>query len=163
VQKTRDSSGLKMPESQRWRFGPVCAEDWKRMGSEERLKRLRHELYALHEAMLEAEQQALDTDPAQLAAVRESVKESVEAHYHDPASGWLRELLALITQYDAALASDNISSEDAEDLIEQTRALILPDDAGLPAERHPMEKLSREPRVSTAHDNILELLRSPVS
>ena len=104
------------------------------MASEKRLKQLRDELYALHEAMLEAEEQALDTDPAQPSAVKESVKESLEAHYHDPASGWLRELLALVTQYDAALAADRVSSEDAEDLMEQTRALILPEEAGLPAE-----------------------------
>jgi hypothetical protein len=132
------------------------------MASENRLKQLRDELYALHEAMLEAEEQALETDPAQPAAVKESVKESIEAHYHDPASGWLRELLALVTQYDAALASSNVSSQETEDLIEQTRALILPDGSGLPAERHPMEKVSREPRVAAAHNAILELLRAPV-
>ena len=122
-------------------------------GIEERLKHLRDELYKLHEAMLEAEESALDanlTTPA-------SAKDSVEAEYHDPASGWVKELHALVTQFDASLGS-SISREDAIDLIEQTKALMIPEVAGLPGERRPMEILGQDSAVAAAHNNILALL-----
>ena len=120
---------------------------------DERLKQLRDELYKLHEAMLEAEENVMDAELTKPA----SAKDSLEAEYHDPASGWLKELHALVTQYDASLGS-TVSREDAIDLIEQTRALMIPEVAGLPAERSPMEKLTRDSGVASAHKHILDLL-----
>ncbi|MCW5981437.1 MAG: hypothetical protein KIT09_25350 [Bryobacteraceae bacterium] len=122
---------------------------------QEGLKHLRDELYKLHEAMHEAEQSAVATELELVQAA--SARESVDAQYHDPSSGWLRELLALVARFDAALGS-SLSREDGAGLIDETRALVLPEEAGLPGERRPMAKLTGDSGVSAAYNRILELL-----
>ena len=114
----------------------------------ERLAQLRAALLQLHKALVDSErigyEQNLGTIP--------SVTHFLRLLTDDPWFAWLHPLSQLIVAMDEALdAKTPLTKSAAEDLVRQTRALLVASESGENFSRHYFDALQRDPEVIFAH------------
>jgi len=133
--------------------------DKKRPGGElppamrRRLADLHDGLLNLHKILLDEERSIYEkthgrTPPAQI----------LQLVIGDPQFAWLRRISELIVQIDELLESEGDKSSAISELIDQTRSLLAPGDAGDEFSRKYQEALQRQPDAVMAHGKIAAVL-----
>jgi hypothetical protein len=121
-----------------------------------RLKTLRDGLLRLHKSLLELERAAYERDVAPIT----SAGQYLNLVMNDPAFQWLRELSAFIVMIDEARAqkTPEITSDDADRMIAQARALLSPSEGGIGFARSYFEIMQRDAAAVLAHRDALQVL-----
>jgi len=124
-------------------------------GIRQKLTELRNALIRVHKTLLDSERGVYERDIARIG----SPGEFLGLLLHDPWFAWLRELSELVVIVDEALAADEApTEEDAERLLAQARALLLPAEAGPGFAGRYYEALQRDPEVVLTHGATMKLL-----
>jgi hypothetical protein len=124
-------------------------------GSRQRLTDLRNGLIRVHKTLLDSEREVYERDIARIG----SPGELLGLLLHDPWFAWLRELSELVVIVDEVLAADQpATGEDANRLIAQARALLLPAEEGTGFAKRYFEALQRDPGVVLTHGAMMKLL-----
>ncbi len=123
-----------------------------------RLKTLRDGLLRLHKSLLELERATYERDVAPITSTGQYLNLVLD----DPAFQWLRELSAFIVMIDEALAqkTPELTSDDADRLITQARALLSPSEDGIGFARSYFEIMQRDAAAVLAHRDALQVMNS---
>lgn len=120
------------------------------------LRDLRNKLLHLHKVLLETERIAYEQDRG-----RVSNRELLQLVINHEQFAWLHRISELVVRIDETLAADEpVSVENVENLIADTRELIVPSEEGNGFARKYYSALQREPSVVLAHAEVSELLAS---
>ncbi len=121
----------------------------------ERLTALRNGLLKLHKSLLDSERGIYEHDIAKI----ESASQFLTLLLEDPHFAWLRELSQLVVVIDETLDEKDApaTSEDADRLIAQARALIAPSENGSRFSKSYYEAMQRDPDVVMAHSDMLKV------
>ncbi|MCL5742651.1 MAG: hypothetical protein M1541_01800 [Acidobacteria bacterium] len=131
--------------------------EWSADPVHRRLIELRNGLLQLHRALLQSEKNVYERDIARI----NSRFELLGLIIHDPWFAWLRELSGLVALIDETLeAKEPAGPEDADRLIAQARALLVPNETGTGFEKKYFEALQRDPDVVMAHASTLKVIAS---
>ncbi len=123
----------------------------------QRLTALRNGLLQLHKTLLDSERRTYEHDVERVT----SSNHMLSLLLHDPFFAWLHELSELVVVIDEALdAKEEITVEDANHLVQQSRRLISPDESGNGFARRYFEALQRDPDVILAHARMRKVLTS---
>lgn len=121
----------------------------------QRLTDLRNGLLRLHKTLLDSERAAYEHDVARIS----SSHEFLGLLLTDPWFAWLRELSGFVVVVDEALAADEpATGTEADRLVAEARALLVPAENGAGFSRHYFEALQRDPNVILAHGATMKLL-----
>lgn len=128
------------------------------MASVDDLRALRLPLLALHKEVLATERRNLERVHGELSGAEFLQIVSDPLRY-----GWLQPFSQLILALDDSLdvADDDDDAEIAtpEELLERTRALLLPPQEGTPFGRRYLSLMQKEPALVLAHSAVAKLLR----
>src|SRR5208283_5406846 len=114
----------------------------------QRLTALRNGLLQLNKTLLDSERRTYEHDVERVT----SSNHMLSLLLHDPFFAWLHELSELVVVIDEALdAEEAITVDEADQLVHQSRRLILPDEGGNGFARRYFEALQRDPDVILAH------------
>lgn len=119
-----------------------------------RLTTLRNGLLRLHKALLDSERDVYDHDIQRIT----SSGQLLGLVMHDPHFAWLHELSELVVVIDEVLEGDPPELLNADRLVAQARALLVPDEEGQGFERRYFEALQRDPGVVLAHADMMRLM-----
>lgn len=120
----------------------------------ERLVPLRNALLTHHKSLLDSERSIYERDVARIPSPSAFLKLLLE----DPFFAWLRELSQLVVVIDEALAAEEpVTTDDADRLIAQARALLSPSENGTGFARCYYEAMQRDPDVVMAHSRMLKV------
>lgn len=120
------------------------------------LRDLRNKLLHLHKVLLETERIAYEQDRG-----RVSNRELLQLVINHEQFAWLHRISELVVRIDETLTADEpVSVENVENLIADTRELIVPSEEGNGFARKYYSALQREPSVVLAHAEVSELLAS---
>ena len=124
--------------------------------TQERLTELRNGLLRLHKTLLDSERDSYEHEIAKIG----SANEFLGLVIHDPWFAWLHELSQLVVVIDEAQESTDppVTPEDADRLIAQSRALLVPAEEGAGFARKYYESMQRDPDVVIAHGRMAKLL-----
>lgn len=115
------------------------------------LERLRHEVLHLHKALVDDAREAVERLEGRLTP-----HAFLDRLMHDPALAWLKPLSALIVAMDESLDDD---AAGADDLADELRRLLVPDDLGDDFQRTYADRLQRNPAIVMTHAAALRALR----
>ena len=125
-----------------------------------RLAELSAALLRLHKTLLDSERAGYEQTFGRIGSPYQLWKLLTE----DPWFAWLRPLSQLIAAMDESLdARKPVTAAAAEELISQTRKLLVPAEAGNGFSRHYDEALQRDPDVVFAHAAVAKLLKPSTS
>ena len=128
------------------------------MASVDDLRALRLPLLALHKEVLATERRNLERVHGELSGAEFLQIVSDPLRY-----GWLQPFSQLILALDDSLdvADDDDDAEIAtpEELLERSRALLLPPQEGTPFGRRYLSLMQKEPALVLAHSAVAKLLR----
>jgi hypothetical protein len=123
----------------------------------------RRALRALRTALLQLHKTLLDWERAsyERAKGRMSPGELLKALTSDPYFAWLRPVSELIVRMDGMLDADpdDASGADAQTVIAQTQALLVPDEDGTPYARRYYTALQEHPDAIIAHRQVTTVLK----
>jgi hypothetical protein len=124
---------------------------------QQKLQPLRNALLNLHKALVDADrvsyEQTMGTIP--------SPSHFLQLLTRDPWFAWLQPLSQLIVALDEALeGKEPLTTAGLDALVDQTRLLLVPSEAGDGFSRHYFDALQRDPDVVLAHAEVAKLLRS---
>ncbi|MEO8591940.1 MAG: hypothetical protein ABI759_01335 [Candidatus Solibacter sp.] len=121
-----------------------------------RLKTLRDGLLHLHKTLLDLVKAAYERDVAPIKSPGQYLNLVLE----DPAFRWLRELSAFIVVIDEALAQKQppVTEEEAERLIAEAQALLVPNEEGSGFARSYFELMQQEAAAVLAHRDMLQVI-----
>jgi hypothetical protein len=126
-------------------------------GPNGRLTDLRNALLRLHKALLDSERAHYEHEVEKI----KSTGQMLQLVLHDPWFAWLRELSGLVVLIDEAMAAEEpVTPADAERLITEARALLMPNEAGTGFRRRYFEALQRDPGNVLAHREATKLMQS---
>ncbi|MCL5745910.1 MAG: hypothetical protein M1541_18625, partial [Acidobacteria bacterium] len=118
---------------------------------------LRNGLLHLHRVLLQSERGVYERDIARI----NSPFELLGLVIHDPWFAWLRELSGLVAMVDETLEEkEPADADEADRLIAEARALLVPNETGTGFEKKYFEALQRDPDVVMAHAQAVKLLTS---
>jgi hypothetical protein len=121
----------------------------------EKLRGIRGALLHLHKTLLERERDAYERGHGKIG----SSYEYLNLVMHNPSFAWLRHLSELIVQIDEALdAGERASEATAGALIQQSRLLLTPNEAGPEFQRKYYASVQESPEVVLAHAEFARLL-----
>jgi len=121
----------------------------------QRLTALRDGLLQLHKTLLESERSTYENDVERVT----SSNHMLSLLLHDPFFAWLHELSELVVVIDEAMdAREPVTVEDANNMVQQSRKLIIPDENGNGFARRYFEALQRDPEVILAHARMRKIL-----
>lgn len=121
----------------------------------DRLRDLRAALLRLHKTLLEFEREAYEREHGRI----NNSYEFLNLVMHNPWFAWLRHLSELIVQIDELLDPREPSSEStAAALIEQSKMLLTPSEAGAEFQRKYFASVQQSPEVVMAHAEFAKLL-----
>jgi hypothetical protein len=121
----------------------------------QRLTDLRNGLLRLHKTLLDSERAVYEHDVAKI----NNPGEFLGLLMHDPWFAWLRELSGLVVAIDEAMNTEEPATvEDADRLVAEARALLVPDEAGTGFAKRYYEALQRDPDVILTHGATMKLL-----
>ncbi len=113
-----------------------------------RLTDLRNGLLRLHKTLLDSERGMYERDIGRI----HSAGHLLNLVLHDPWFAWLHELSELVVLIDETLAAEQPPENfDADRLIAQARALLIPAEEGQGFAKHYFAALQRDPDVVLAH------------
>lgn len=117
---------------------------------------LRHGLLSLHKALIVAEQLTYERIYGRVP----SRGQLLQLVMHDPWFTWLHPFSDLLVRIDQLLDDDvfEITDDDVEYLVAETRAIVRPSEEGDGFERGYYEALQRAPDVVLAHAQVKKLL-----
>lgn len=114
----------------------------------ERLVSLREALLRLHKTLVDSERISYEQNLGTIPSATHFLRLLTD----DPWFAWLHPLSQLIIAMDEALeAKAPLTKTAAEDLVKQTRTLLVASDSGENFSRHYFDALQRDPEVIFAH------------
>lgn len=120
-----------------------------------RLKPLRDGLLHHHKILLDSERAAYERD---IRRIKSSL-DLLDLLMNDPWFAWLRDISLLVVAIDEALdGSEQITLEQAEAFLAETRTLLRPVQAGNGFARKYDDAMQRDPAVILAHGEMMRLL-----
>ena len=120
----------------------------------ERLEKVRHQLLALHKALVESERVTYEATVGPIS----SPNHFLQLLTTDPWFAWLQPLSLLIVSIDEAMdAKEPLTAEQVNTFIKTTSALLVPSEAGHDFARHYFEAMQRDPDVVMAHADVKKL------
>ena len=121
----------------------------------EKLRGIRGALLRLHKTLLERERDEYERGHGKIS----NSYEYLNLVMHNPSFAWLRNLSELIVQIDEALDGRETASEaTANALIQQSRLLLTPNEAGPEFQRKYYASVQESPEVVLAHAEFAKLL-----
>ena len=121
----------------------------------QRLKDIRTTLLRLHKVLLDFEREAYEREHGKIS----NSYEYLNLVMNNPWFSWLRHLSELIVQIDEGLDTRNPASEGtAAALIEQSRILLTPNEAGPEFQRKYFASVQASPEVVMAHAEFAKVL-----
>jgi hypothetical protein len=121
----------------------------------EKLREIRTALLRLHKTLLELERDAYERAHGKVS----NSYEYLNLVMHNPSFAWLRHLSELIVQIDEALDGRERPSEaTANALIQQSRLLLTPNEAGPEFQRKYYASVQESPAVVLAHAEFAKVL-----
>lgn len=120
----------------------------------QRLTELRNGLLRLHKTLLDSERAVYERDVARIG----SRGQLLGLVMHDPWFAWLHELSELVVAIDETLAEEETTRTEADNLLGQARALLVPAEDGAGFGKRYFEALQRDPDVVVAHGATMKLL-----
>ena len=121
----------------------------------EKLREIRTALLRLHKTLLELEREVYERAHGKIS----NSYEYLNLVMHNPSFAWLRHLSELIVQIDEALDGRERSSEaTANALIQQSRLLLTPNEAGPEFQRKYYASVQESPAVVLAHAEFAKVL-----
>ena len=123
--------------------------------AKQRLTELRNGLLSLHKTLLDSERAYYERDVARISSSGELLKLVL----YDPWFAWLHELSQFVVLIDEALdAEEPPLGAYAQRMIEQSWALLAPDETGTGFAKRYFEALQRDPDVVLAHGRMRKVL-----
>jgi hypothetical protein len=120
----------------------------------QRLTDLRNGLIKLHKSLLDSERASYERDVERVT----SSNHLLSLVLHDPWFAWLRQLSELVVLIDETLDADEpATAADARRLIDQSRTLVSPSEAGQGFNRRYYEAMQRDPDVVIAHGEMMRV------
>jgi hypothetical protein len=121
-----------------------------------RLTALRNGLLGLHQALMESERAAYERDVARIT----STGQYLGLVLNDPWFQWLRDLSQFVVRIDVTLDDKEqpAAPPDAERLISEAKALLLPAQEGPDFARRYYDAMQRDPAVVLAHRDMMQVL-----
>ena len=114
----------------------------------QRLNQLRKPLLHLHKTLLDLEREAYERRHGRV----ENSYEVLQLVMHDPWFAWLHSLSELVVQIDEMLdAKEPLKESEAVAVIDQTRVLLTPSEAGSGFQKKYFSSLQQSPDVVLAH------------
>jgi hypothetical protein len=124
-------------------------------GTKQKLTDVRHVLLRLHKSLLDFERVGYERVHGKI----ENSYEFLNLVMHNPWFAWLRHLSELIVQIDEALDSREPTSESAASaLIEESRLLLVPTEAGGEFQKKYFVSVQQSPEVVLAHAEFAKVL-----
>ncbi len=121
----------------------------------EKLRAIRTALLNLHKTLLERERDAYEREHGKIG----NSYEYLNLVMHEPSFAWLWNLSELIVQMDEALDGREAASEaTANALVQQSRLLLTPNEAGPEFQRKYFASVQESPEVLLAHGEFANLL-----
>jgi hypothetical protein len=125
-----------------------------RINQQQFLRNLRNKFLSLHSCLLETERIAYEQVRGRVTSAE--LLKLVIAHEQ---FAWLHKISELVVQIDEMLAADEpILPENVQNLIAESRRLIVPSEVGNAFARKYYAALQREPSVVLAHAEVSQLL-----
>lgn len=121
-----------------------------------RLTALRNGLLGLHKSLMDSERAAYEHDVARIT----STGQYLGLVLNDPWFQWLRDLSQFVVRIDVTLDDKEqpVTPPDAERLISEARALLLPAPEGPDFARRYYDAMQRDPAVVLAHRDMMQVL-----
>ena len=121
-----------------------------------RLTALRNGLLGLHKSLMDSERAAYERDVARIT----SAGQYLGLVLNDPWFQWLRDLSQFVVRIDVTLDDKEqpATPPDAERLISEARALLLPAQEGPDFARRYYDAMQRDPAVVLAHRDMMQVL-----
>lgn len=131
---------------------PVSPDD----PTQKRLTELRNGLLRLHKILLDSERDFYEHEVNKIT----SANQFLALVIHDPWFAWLHELSELIVLIDETQEAEDppVSASDADKLIAQSRALLVPSETGNGFAKRYDQAMQRDPGVIIAHGQTAKLL-----
>ncbi len=130
-------------------------EDQISENTKQKLTEIRPVLLRLHKSLLDYEREGYEREHGRI----ENSYEFLNLVMHNPWFGWLRHLSELIVQIDEALDTREPTKENsAAALIEETRLLLVPSEAGGEFQQKYFASVQQSPAVVLAHAEFAKLL-----
>jgi len=121
----------------------------------QRLTELRHALLKLHKALVDSERESYE----KTVGVIQSQNQFLQLLIGDPWFAWLQPFSQLIVAMDEALEAEGpLTMAHVEDLMKQTRLLLVVSEAGEGVSRHYFDAMQRDPDVVLAHAEVSKLI-----
>ena len=124
---------------------------------QQRLQQLRNALLALHKALIDSERVTYE----QTIGAIQSPNHFLQLLTGDPWFAWLPALSQLIVAMDEALdEKEPLTTANVDDLVNQTRLLLVASEDGDGFSKHYFDALQRDPDVVLAHAEVVKFLGS---
>jgi hypothetical protein len=123
----------------------------------ETLKSLRPSLLKLHRELIDSERVVFERSAGSI----QNPAAFLQLLAHDPWFEWLRPLSQLIAKIDHAFADKKqpLTDDISRSLIDETRALLTPDEHGDGFAKNYFELMQRDPHVIVAHSEVRGLIK----
>jgi hypothetical protein len=116
---------------------------------------LRRSLLRLHKVLVERERIAYERLHGRIA----SSGQVLQLVINDPQFAWLHGISELLVRMDEALESEELSAEEIDLLVLETRAMFKPVEAGNSFQIKYYDALQTDPEVVLAHGEVWKILR----
>jgi hypothetical protein len=120
----------------------------------QKLREVRSALLRLHKTLLDFERESYERAHGRI----NNSYEFLNLVMHNPWFAWLRHLSELIVQIDELLDAQDANESASAALIEQSRLLLTPSEAGDEFQRKYFASVQQSPEVVLAHGDFAKLL-----
>ncbi|MEQ9667307.1 hypothetical protein [Coleofasciculus sp. G2-EDA-02] len=121
----------------------------------QRLRDVRAALLQLHKALLDSERDMYERFHGRIRSKGEFFQLVVQDEWFS----WLRPFSQFIVQIDEALnAKEPITLHQANELLDEARSLVSPDEAGTNREQRYYQAIQRDPNIALMHADVSRLL-----
>lgn len=119
------------------------------------LRTVRKSLLDLHKSLLDSERKVYEEFHGPVQSPNEFFQLVTEHEWFS----WLRPISQFIVQMDdVILSKEPLPSQQAIDLIEQTRLMVQPSEFGTPLEKGYFQAIQRDPNIALKHASFTQLL-----
>lgn len=124
----------------------------------QRLREVRHALLRLHKALLNSERIVYERSHGRIRSNGEFFRLVIGHEWFS----WLRPISQFIAQIDEVLSAkeEPVTLQQANELLEEARTLIHPDESGTPLEQRYYDAIQRDPNIALMHAEVSRLLSS---
>jgi len=124
----------------------------------QRLREVRQALLRLHKALLNSERIVYERSHGRIQTNGEFFRLVIGHEWFS----WLRPISQFIAQIDEVLSAkeEPVTLQQANELLEEARTLIHPDESGTPLEQRYYDAIQRDPNIALMHAEVSRLLSS---